>query len=189
MMGKTKLRIFIVALVAVLLTFIGQPSLAYYAIVGTATNVVTSGDIKLVIHETTDQGTPFPEEGVYIIPGDIVSKVVTVENDCDHPFYLRLKVVYGTDAAELSPEECFDLNINTEQWHYKDGWFYYAGIVEPHTFTPRFFSEVEIVGSKIDTSHIGSKLSLTVVAQAVQSENNPVENGDASLAFGWPAEE
>ena len=188
-MGKTKIRIFTIALVALLWTFLAQPSLAYYTTVGKATNVVTSGNIKLIIHETTDQGTPFPEQGVYIIPGDIVSKVVTIENDCNHPFYLRLKAVYSTDNAALSAEECLNLNIDADHWIYKDGWFYYAGIVEPHQFTPRFFSEVEIVGSKINTEHIGSKLNLTVVAQAVQSENNPVENGDASLAFGWPAEE
>ena len=189
MLGKIKIKIFVVALVAAMMAFISTSTLAYYSTVGKATNVVTSGNIKLVIHETTDQGTPFPEQGVYIIPGDIVSKVVTIENDCNHPFYLRLKAVYSTDNTELSAEECFNLNINTDHWIYKDGWFYYAGIVEPHQFTPWFFSEVEIVGSKVNTDHIGSKLNLTVVAQAVQSENNPVENGDASLAFGWPVEE
>ena len=188
MFAKMKLRFLAIGLAAILVTLLTQGSLAYYTVVGTATNVVTSGNIRLVIHETTDQGTPFPEEGVYVIPGDIVSKVVTVENDCDHPFYLRLKVVYGANSTDLPAEECLNLNIDTEHWSYKNGWFYYKGIVAPHTFTPRFFSEVEIVGSKVDASHIGSKLTLTVVAQAVQSENNPVENGDASQAFGWPAE-
>ena len=50
------------------------------------------------------------------------------------------------------------------------------------------FSHVEIVGSMVNTSHIGKTLSLTVLAQAVQSENNPIENGDTTTAQGWPAE-
>ena len=29
---------------------------------------------NIMIHEMTDQGTEFPEEGVYIVPGDVVSK-------------------------------------------------------------------------------------------------------------------
>lgn len=189
MFRKIKLRFMAIAAAAIVMCLLTQGSLAYYTVLGTATNVVTSGNIRLLIHETTDQGTPFPEEGVYVIPGDIVSKVVTVENDCDHPFYLRVKVVCGTDSQELSAEDCFQLNINRDHWVYKDGWYYYTEIVEPYETTPWFFSQVEIVGSQLDTSHIGQTLHLTVVAQAVQSENNPIENGDTSTASGWPAEE
>lgn len=189
MFAKIKLRFLAIGLAAILISLLTQGSFAYYTTFGTATNVVTSGNIRLVIHETTDQGTPFPEEGVYVIPGDIVSKVVTVENDCDHPFYLRVKVVYGSTNQALIADECLKLNINSQHWTYKDGWFYYNGIVDPHEFSPWFLSEVEIVGSQLDQTHVGSVLNLTVVAQAVQSENNPVENGDASQAFGWPAEE
>lgn len=188
MFRKIKLRFLAIAAAAIVMCLLTQGSLAYYTVLGTATNVVTSGNIRLLIHETTDQGTPFPEEGVYVIPGDIVSKVVTVENDCSHPFYLRVKVVYGADSQELPAEDCFNLNINTDVWSYKDGWYYYTGILQPGEYTPWFFSQVEIVGEKVDTSFIGKTLSLTVLAQAVQSENNPIENGDTSTASGWPAE-
>ena len=42
------------------------------------------------------------------------------------------------------------------------------------------------MGSKVDQNDIGSTLSLTVKAYAVQSENNPADSPwDAS---GWPAE-
>ena len=135
----------------------------------------------------TDQGTEFPEEGVYVIPGDVVSKVVTVENVCDHPFYLRVKLVYGASATELPAEDCFKLDINTENWLYKDGWYYYTGVLQPGEETPEVFSHVEIVGSKVDKSYIGKTLQLTVKAQAVQSENNPIENDDTTTAKGWPA--
>ena len=74
MLGKIKIKIFIVALVAALITLMSQATLAYYSTVGKATNVVTSGNIQFIIHEMTDQGKEFPKEGVYIVPGDIVSK-------------------------------------------------------------------------------------------------------------------
>ena len=187
-MGKTKLKFVVVALVAVLMTFMSQASLAYYSTTGRATNVVTSGNIQFKIHERTDQGTEFPKEGVYIVPGDIVSKEVFIESDCDHPFYLRVKIVYGVNSQQLTAEDCFKLNINEEYWELHDGWYYYKGIVQPGEKTPKVFSHVEMVGSKIDNRYIGKTLTLTVDAQAVQSENNPITDGNTYTASGWPAE-
>lgn len=188
-MGEIKLRFLTIALIAMIATLFSQNTLAYYTTIGKATNVVTSGDIQLIIHETTDQGTEFPKEGVYVTPGDVVSKQVTIENDCTHPFYLRVKPVYGINAEDLPDEECFKLNINEEHWQLHDGWYYYKGIVEPGATTSQFFSHVEIVGSKVDNRYIGKTLTLTVRAQAVQSENNPLTGTDTFTASGWPAEE
>ncbi len=188
MLGKIKIKIFVVALVAALMAFISTSTLAYYSTVGKATNVVTSGNIQFIIHETTDQGKEFPKEGVYIVPGDIVSKKVTIESDCNHPFYLRVKMVYGVDSQELTAEDCFKLNINEEYWELHDGWYYFKGIVEPGKTTPDVFSHVEIVGSKVDNDYLGKTLTLTVKAQAVQSENNPITDGNTYTASGWPKE-
>ena len=187
-MGKIKIKLTSIALIAIVLTFFTQGTLAYYSTVGKATNVVTSGNIQFIIHEKTDQGTEFPKEGVYIVPGDIVSKKVSIESDCEHPFYLRVKIVYGVDSKELSAEDCFKLNINEEYWELHDGWYYYKGIVNPGETTPNVFSHVEIVGSKVDNSYLGKTLTLSVIAQAVQSENNPVNGTDTYSASGWPQE-
>lgn len=187
-MGKIKGKIFIAALMACVMSFIATSTLAYYQAVGTATNVVTSGEIRMKIHERTDAGTEFPTEGVYITPGDVVSKRVSVENICDHPFYLRVKIVYGVDSEQLPSEECFKLNIDREHWVLHDGWYYYAGIVQAGQTTPDVFSHVEIVGSKVDNRYLGKTLTLTVKAQAVQSENNPLTDGKTYTASGWPAE-
>ena len=187
-MGKFKLKFLVIAYVAIVFTFCTQDTLAYYSTIGKATNVVTSGDIQFIIHEKTDQGTDFPVEGVYIIPGDVVSKKVSIENVCTHPFYLCVKIVYDIDSKELPAEECFKLNIDEENWKLVDGWYYYQGIVEPGTSTPDVFSKVEIVGEQVDNSYIGKTLSLSVIAHAVQSENNPVEGTDTHTASGWPQE-
>ena len=187
-MGRTKFKIFVASLVATIMALINASTLAYYSTVGKATNVVTSGNIQFIIHETTDQGKEFPKEGVYIVPGDIVSKKVSIESDCEHPFYLRVKMVYGVDSKELTAEDCFKLNIDEEHWVLHDGWYYYTGIVNPGETTPNVFSHVEIVGSKVDNSYLGKTLTLTVKAQAVQSENNPLHDGKTYTASGWPAE-
>ena len=175
-MEKIKLKLIIIALAASLLTFLSQGSLAYYSTAGTAENVVTSGNVKLMIHETTDQGTEFPKEGVYIVPGDIVSKEVHIEN-------------IGVNSEELSSEDCFKLNINEKYWKYSDGWYYYQGILQPAEMSPEVFSHVEIVGSKVDNRYIGKTLTMTVKAQGVQSENNPVKDGHYELVGGWPRED
>ncbi len=187
-LGKIKIRIAVVALIAAMMTFISTSTLAYYSAVGKATNVVTSGNIQFIIHETTDAGTAFPKEGVYIVPGDIVSKQVSIESDCEYPFYLRVKIVYGVDSQELSAENCFKLNINEEHWALHDDWYYYTGIVNPGETTPNVFSHVEMVGATIDNRYIGKTLTLTVKAQAVQSENNPITDGNTFTASGWPQE-
>ena len=183
---KEKCKLLLIALAAVMLTVLTQPTLAYYAVVGTATNVVTSGSIMLQIHEKTASGDDFPEEGVYVIPGDIVSKQVSVENICDHPFYLRVKLLSRSTNETLSAEDCLKMDIDTQNWTYADGFYYYNRILQPKEMTPTLFTQVEIVGSKVDRSHIGSALSLTVSAYAVQSENNPAEH--PWEAAGWPAE-
>ena len=189
MLGRIGIKLLAVAFAASVLTFMSQGTLAYYSTVGRATNVVTSGNIRFIIHETTDQGTEFSKDGVYIVPGDIVSKRVSIESDCEHPFYLRVKVVYGINSEELTAEDCFKLNINEEHWELHDGWYYYKEVVDPDETTPYVFSHVEMVGSKVDNRYIGKTLTLTVNAQAVQSENNPLDDGKVYTASGWPKEE
>ena len=182
---KAKARLLLIAMAAILMTVLTQPTLAYYTTIGKATNVVTSGDIELQIHERTADGSAFPAEGIYIIPGDIVSKQVSVENICGHPFWLRVKLVSGTDSKDLNPDECMKLNIDTTSWTYVDGYYYFNKILLPGETTKPLFTEVEIVGSKVDQRNIGSTLSLTVSAYAVQSENNPARY--PWEASGWPA--
>ena len=187
-MRKFKLQVLLVALSAIVATLISYESLAFYSVIGTATNVITTGDIKLVIHETSGDGSPYPKDGVYVMPGQIVSKRVTVENDCEHPFYLRVKLVDSIDKNELSSEDCLGVKINQKAWTLRDdGYIYYNKVVEPHQITEPVFTEVQIIGSKVDKSYIGAVLSLTVNAYAVQQENNPADNPwDAA---GWPAAE
>ena len=133
---RAKSKLLLIALAAILATVLTQPSLAYYTTIGVATNVVTSGIIQLQIHEKTADGSDFPAEGVYIIPGDIVSKQVTVENVCAHPFYLRVKLASSSTNQALSAEDCLKMDINTNDWSYLDGFYYLNRILQPGEVTP-----------------------------------------------------
>lgn len=183
-MKKLRLRVLIVSLALILSTYYSQETLAYYTASGVATNIVTSGSIRLKIHEETADGTAFPENGMYVEPGDVISKRVTVENVCTQPFHLRVKLINGVEQSELSAADVFDIDINTADWTvHEDGYIYYNSILQPGEFTTPVFTEVGIVGRE---QYRGETLTLTVTAHATQSKNNPAEN--PWEAAGWPEE-
>lgn len=187
-MKNAKLRLILVAIAAMLASLFSNQTLAYYSAVGTATNVVTSGSVHLQINERTADGSEFPKEGVYVIPGMRVGKRVTVENVCEHPFYLRVRLVSGISNEQLTAEDCLDMDLNFTDWTlHDDGFLYYNKVVLPGEETNPVFTWVEIVGAHVDNSYIGSALSLTVDAYAVQSENNPANAPWEAL--GWPEPE
>ena len=186
-MSKQRIKLAVIAIVAIVATLLTQQTLAYYTTIGKATNVVTSGDIALTIIEKTDTGADFPASGVQVIPGDVVSKIVTVENSCDHPFYLRVKLVNSSTDPNLVAQDCLQVDLNTTSWTVgADGFIYYNTILQPGQSTEPVFTQVEVVGEALGREDIGTTLDLTVKAYAVQSEHNSAEHPwDAA---GWPAE-
>jgi len=187
-MKKAKLTLFAAAVALIFVMFFSRETLAYYSTIGKATNVITSGVIHLEIRETTENGEEFPVDGVEIIPGDVVEKVVTIENDCEQPFYLRVKLVYSSTNVALTPEECLLVNLNTAKWiRQADGYLYYEDIVEAGVTTEPVFTQVEIAGDKLDQHDVAEMLSISVIAEAVQSIHNEAEY--PWTAQGWPKTE
>lgn len=165
-----------------------RPSLAYYTVIGTATNVVTSGSITLKIHEQTKDGEPFPVQGVRVRPGDKVGKEVTVENTCTQPFYLRVRLTNGVEKLLLPVEDVFAFDLNTADWTlHEDGCYYYNHVLQPGQRTSHLFKEVELVREQVAGRFGGHTLTLTVTAEAVQSKNNPADH--PWQAQGWPGAE
>ena len=181
-----KVKLCLIAFLMLIMSLLSFETLAYYTVTGTARNVITFGELPAEVVETTASGTEFPQEGVYVMPGDIVSKIVTVSNKSEHPFYVRVKLVKGVDNIELSPEECLSITTDTVNWTLaEDGYYYYNKAVPAYGATEPLFREVEVVGDKITTDQIGTILTVTVKVFVVQSENNadtPFE------AVGWPTE-
>lgn len=185
-MKNVRTKLLVIALAVALIAVISFGTLAFYSTTGTATNVITAGQIELAIHEKTADGQDFPAEGVSVIPGDVVDKIVTVENVSNHPFYLRVKLVNNSTDMNLS-DECLQVNLNTENWtEGTDGYIYYNSVLAPGQITEPVFTQVKVAGEYVTVSNIGTTMSLTVEADALQSENNPAEYPwDAA---GWAAE-
>ena len=181
---KKKLSIIfgIIAILAV----ISVGTLAYFTSEQNAENVISAGNIKLEIHEKTASGEDFPEEGIIVMPGDTVSKIVTVENTGDHPLYLRVKLTEGVSDEALTTDDCLDININRSCWLEKDGYYYYYRALQSGETTEQLFSEVYFDLYNIDNKYLGKHFTLNVAASAVQSENN---GSDVLNAMGWPEEE
>lgn len=184
-MDRKKQKLLVLAAVVALITLFSRSTLAYYTVTGIATNVVTSGEIRLQIHETDENGDPFPEEGVTVIPGDTVGKVVAVQNVCRHPFWLRVKLVKGSTGESLRAEDALQIvDLNDRDWKLVGDYWYYDEILYPGETTEPLFTQVEINGKYVNQHDIGSALTLTVKAYAVQSENNPAAH--PWEVSGWP---
>lgn len=182
-MRHNKLKIVLVAMALCMLTVMTQGSLAYYSATESAINVITSGDISAKIIEKMGNGD-FPRDGVYVMPGSVISKKVSVVNTGAHPFWLRVKLTNAIDDTSLSPD-VMELDLNLNDWIAgEDGYYYYKNIVQPGAETEKLFTQVKIAGN-VDNSYLNKKLELTVSAFAVQSEFNGSSPLDAE---GWPAE-
>lgn len=156
---------------------------AYFSKEDTARNVITTGGIDFEICEKTASGEEFPTEGVLIMPGETVSKIVTVRNISDHPLYLRIKLTKGVNKENLTAEDRFSMNINETDWAYKeDGYYYYKKPLSAKQETEPLFTEVYINGQSVDNSYLGATFTLNIAGQAVQSENNGT---DVFTATGW----
>ncbi len=181
-----KKKLSIVFGIIAILAIISVGTLAYFTSEQNAENVISAGNIKLEIHEKTASGEDFPKEGIIVMPGDTVSKIVTVENTGDHPLYLRVKLTEGVSDEALTTDDCLDININRSCWLEKDGYYYYYRALQSGETTEQLFSEVYFDLYNIDNKYLGKHFTLNVAASAVQSENN---GSDVLNAIGWPEEE
>lgn len=182
-MKRRLLAILLAAALIALVAVLAVGSYAYYTHEDTAVNVITTPGLDIELIEKTASGEDFPAEGVYVMPGDTVSKIVTVENKGDSPCFVRVALEKGINDELLDAEGCLEIDINTNDWTYKDGFYYYNSILAPGETTAPLFTEVQIVGRAVDNKYMNKEFNLTVKAYAVQSDNN---GASALEALGWP---
>ena len=186
-MKKTLLA---VAMVVVCLSLVAYGTMAYFTAEDTATNVITAGNTRIALQESAvseDGGDPIPfEDTIGVMPGTEVSKIVEVKNTGDKTAYIRIKLEKELTLAEgINGEIDLDLiglNIDTESWTEKDGYYYYnEPLTAGQTSRPLFTA---VTSSKdMNDLYQNRKTKITVKASAVQTDNN----GDSALkAAGWP---
>ena len=186
MMNKWKKRVLCLALIICGLAVLASGTAAYFVSEETAHNVITTGILYMELMEETTGGQPWPEEGIKnVVPGMTVDKIVQVRNEGGVPFFARISmdqvVIPGPGVeAELS-FEYISLDLNTEQWIEKDGYYYYYRILEPGEMTEPLFTKVSFA-PQMTNDYQSCTVEIHVLAQAVQSANNGT---DPLNALGW----
>lgn len=178
---KNKLLIIVVSFVVIITMFSGI--YAYFTFETTTRGVITSDSLKLEVHQESLLGEELDNNDFKVMPGDIVDRIVTVENVGNQPLYLRVKIVTTVDDEDLSATDCLRVNINSNYWIYEDGYYYYYKTLDSGIETEALFTEVYIDGENVDNKYLGKSFKLDVVAQATQRKNN---SDNVLEAFGWP---
>lgn len=164
-------------------------TLSNFTVPATARNVITAGSIRIQLNEMSrlENGTLVPyEDRQTVMPGQQVSKIVTVSNTGQNAAYVRLLLDGGADTETKNQSEgvpsWMGLDLNTGDWTEKDGAFYYNTPLKPGEQTQPLFTTVTF-SADMGNEHQGSRTSLHIAAQATQADNN---GGQSWLAAGWP---
>ena len=181
-MKRRLIAIFSIVAVAAI---ISVGSLAYFSVEGRTTNTVTTGKVDLEIHEVDADGNSQADSSIEVMPGDVLDRILTVENTAEHPMYLRVKLTKTVSGEGLDVDAAMSMDIDTAHWTEQEGYYYYNTAVAAGERTEPLFTTVSMDGKAMDNSYLGKTFTLDVNAQAVQSENNGATVFDAA---GWSAE-
>lgn len=183
-----KKKVCVIALLVICLAIAAYGTSAYFTHEQTATNVITSGSIKVELQEWSDTGNglvPFEDiDGV--LPGVEISKIVQIKNIGGQAAWVRVSADKGIHLAEGVNGDVdlslISFDLNTAFWTEKDGFYYYNTILQPNEVTEPLFTKV-IFSATMSNMYQNSKAVIDVTAQATQVANN----GTCALdAAGWP---
>ena len=181
-----KKRILLMALAAILVGCAIGGTMAYYTNQNTATNVITSGNIRAELQEWADldMTVPYTDPEDSLMPGEDVTKVVTVKNTGGYDAWIRVRVATTAqgDGIPTAGELPMSMDFNTTDWTEKDGWYYYNAALKPAGTTEALFTTVNFPEA-MDNEWQSATFLIDITMQAVQV----VHNGDSALdAAGWP---
>lgn len=185
--NKTKAKLFTIAILAITVATLASTTLAYFTAENTAHNVITTSGVEIEIQEWADKDkTKKFEDLSGVMPGATETKIAEVKNTGGAPAWIRVKIekriaLNGEGEVDL---DLVKLDIDTTNWTEKDGWYYYNKKLPANEVTTPIFTTVTF-DTTMGNEYQNSKATVTVYAQAVQSDNN----GDTVLtAQGWPAD-
>lgn len=192
---KTRKKLAAIAVMLLALAMLGYSTVAFFTAEETATNVITSGSIRIDLQETaiTEDGRTIlfeeSQERFDVMPGQEVSKIVQVENTGANDAYIRIKVTKSIQLAEgvngTADEALITMDFNTAYWTEQDGYYYYNKPLAPGQKTEPLFRNV-IFDPQMSNMYQESTATVKVDAQATQVKNN----GESVFqAAGWPESE
>lgn len=184
--NKTKAKLFTIAILAITVATLASTTLAYFTAENTAHNVITTSGVEIEIQEWADEDkTKKFEDLSGVMPGATETKIAEVKNTGGAPAWIRVKIEKSIELKEDGEVDLdlVKLDIDTTNWTEKDGWYYYNEQLPADKVTAPIFTTVTF-DTTMGNEYKNSKATVTVYAQAVQSDNN----GNTVLtAQGWPA--
>ncbi len=184
-----KRKLLFLASAVICLSIAATGTLAYFTGEYRQTNVITTGSVDIALQEWGDEEEtePFVDPSG-VMPGTDVTKIPEVVNTGSSAAWIRVKVEKKilTGGKEEAPadevEKLIGLDIDTEAWTYRDGYYYYKSELEPDASTTPVFTKVSI-SKDMDNAFKNAQIKVDVAAEAVQVANN---GESAVTAAGWP---
>ncbi len=181
-----KRKLLALSVAAICLAIIAAGTLAYFNAEDKAHNVITTGGVGIAVKEWADDEKTQPfEDREGIMPGNVVTKIVEVENTGASEAWVRVKfnvsiTLAGEGEADLS---LIHLAIDNTKWiDGGDGWYYYSEPLASGETTHEVLSSVGF-DKTMGNEYQGATATVDVEAQAVQTANN---GASATEAAGWP---
>lgn len=181
-----KRKLLILSVLTILLAILAANTLAYFTADTAAHNVITTGNVDIVLNEwANEERTERFEKQIDVLPGTEVTKIVEVENIGSGSVWVRIwtnGAFYSEDGTPLDPG-AFTLDINTADWTKQGDFYYYNRALAPGEKTEPLFTTVSF-NEAMDNRYQNSTLYVDVNAFAVQAANNGAGALDAT---GWPS--
>lgn len=167
----------------ILIALISGSTLANRTTKGVTDNVITSGQIRVTLLNLQGNGEEMPKCIYSVLPNTDVANIVRAYNVGRNPEYIRIKfnpVIKNEFNEDLSVEP-IKFNIDDKYWTYKDGYYYYYKIIYPNEMSENLWDTVHF-GKEIDNTYKFATLTVDIVVEAIQSENNGLNVMEAK---GW----
>lgn len=189
-----KKKILYLALFVLCLSVLSGGTIAYFTASDSAKNVITTGGVDVTVVQrcmVDDQLQPYISQPIQVMPGAVVSNIVTVESK-EAKAWVRMNynvTIKDADGqlVEVSSDELEKMIVikkDSESWTFKDGWWYYNEAVGAGEGTKPLFETIEFSATEIDNRYQRCSVEIDINAEAVQFANN----GDSAVtAVGWDA--
>lgn len=139
-------------------------TLAWFTDTETATNVVTTGNVRVAIQENGTEMEPgggIKFEGPQT-PGQTLEKEVAIMNKGANDAYVRVKITNDADLDLVFSE--------SENWELNDGYYYYTKVLGAGTTTDALLTTIGIP-STWDNSYTDTTSEVAINVEAIQSDN------------------
>ncbi|MGI6510046.1 MAG: hypothetical protein ACOX1L_05675 [Erysipelotrichaceae bacterium] len=186
-----KRRVFVTSIIVILLSIGALSTHAYIVAQGTATNIITTGKVKIELKEYTldenNKRIEYGNEPIAVIPSMQVDKIVNVKNVGNQPAYVRVsvKVLVNSQTQQNPDLSKIIIDYNQTDWTFKDGYWYYMAVLNAGETTKDLFTSVEF-SANMGNEFMNSTVTVDIQAQATQFANQNV--ADATDAKGWPTD-